>query len=385
MKKLVALFAIVPFMISCNKPEKIDLFKLKLNEPIKNVIDFNDTLFVGVETVEYPFCLLIETKKSQKYTFEGIDLKEQKVIFQIHSEKLKTDSISRFGGAHLDLRQIKNEKELTNTLRNFGAENKIYGVRVLVENPSLKSEILKKIESKYGKGIKNPNTDNGLYWNVKKENKYIFFAPDYDRLIILNSTNLSKTCYWDIFNGSIDFGGCDNEKYTQELIKNSTKPEDVKNKPVIKIDKNWNVNDFVIDKSTEEDFLKSSISKDFERIEEISGSSGNVNQIMYQDEYHDCYFYFNASLKNPENKKANANKGFALNDLKKVEISFENGLKTGMKFEEALKLFDKKTIKKTIKNEGELRFANYIIIKNGSHEVSLVFDEELRFTGMFIR
>ncbi|MNX06948.1 hypothetical protein D3C86_366220 [compost metagenome] len=385
MKNFLLVLVLFPFMISCNKQEKIDLLKLKLNEPIKNVVSFNDSLFVGVETVEYPFCLLVEVEKSPKYTFEGIDLEEQKVTFQIHSEKLKTDSITRFGGAHVDLKLIKDENEMNKTLKDFNAENKIYGVRIAVENASLKSEILKKIELKYGKGTKNPNTDNGLYWNVKKENKYIFFAPDYDRLIILNSTNLSKTCYWDIFNGLIDFGGCDNEQYTKDLVKNSTKPEDVKNKPVVKIDKNWNVNDLTIGKSTEEDFLKSQTSKDFERVEEINGSSGSVNQIMYQNEYHDFYFYFNTNLKNPENKKANVIKGFLLDNLKKVEISFENGLKPGMKFEEVLKLLDKKTVKKTIKNEGELSFANYIIIGNGQYEVSLVFNEELLFSGMHMR
>lgn len=385
MKRLLLLLAILPFMIFCNRPEKMDLLKLNLNEPIENVINFNDNLLVGVETVEYPFCLLIEVEKSEKYSFEGIDLKGLKIIFQISSEKLKTDSISRFGGAHIDLRPIKNENELKSTLSNFNAENKIYGVRIEMKTPSLKSEILKKIELKYGKGTKNPNTDNGLYWNLKKENKYIFFAPDYDKLIILNNTNLSKTCYWDIFNGLIDFGGCDNEKYTEELTKNRTKPEDVTNKPIIKIDKNWNINNLITGKTTEEDFVQSETSKNFERVEEINGSSGDINQIMYQNEYHDFYFYFTTNLKNPENKKANIIKGFLLDDLKKVEISFENGLKAGMKFDDALKLFDKKIIKKTIKNEGELSFANYIIIKNAPYEVSLVFNEKLLFSGMFVK
>ncbi|MXO04488.1 hypothetical protein [Flavobacterium sp. HBTb2-11-1] len=385
MKIHLFLLAILPFMISCTKPEKIDLSKLKLDEPLINLIEFNDSLLVGVETVEYPFCLFAEVEKSQKYTFDGIDLNEQKIIFQINSEKLRTDSISRFGGAHIDLERIKNGNELKNALRNFKAESNIYGVRIAIEDPNLKSEILKKIELQYGKGTKNPNTDNGLYWNVKEENKYIFFAPDYDRLIILNSTNLSKTCYWDIFNGLIDFGGCDNEKYTKELIKNSTKPEDVQNKPVVKIDRNWHLNTLIVGKSSEEDFLKSPISKNFERIEEINGSSGEMNQIMYQDEYHDFYFYFKVNPKDLENKKANSMKSYLLNDLKKVEISFENGLKAGMKFEDALKILDKKTIVKTIKNEGELRFANYIIIKNASYEVSLVFDENLLLSGIFVK
>ncbi|WP_264530284.1 hypothetical protein [Flavobacterium sp. N502540] len=380
MKQLL-LLAILPLMISCNGQKKIDVLKLNLNEPIKNVIDFNDNLRIGVETVEYPFCLLIEVKKSEKYSFEGIDLEGQKIIFQINAEKLKTDSISRFGGAHIDLKPIKNENELSNTLQNFNAENKIYGLRIEMKTPGLKSEILKKIELKYGKGTKNPNTDNGLYWNLKKENKYIFFAPDYDRLIILNNTNLSKTCYWDTFNGLLDFGGCDNEKYTQELMKNATKPEDTKNKPIIKIDKNWNLNNLIVGKSTEDDFVQSQTNKNFERMVEIDGSTGNVNEIMYQNEYHDFYFYLSASKKNPENRKENQIMGYAINDFRKVEISFENGLKTGMKFEDVVKLFDKNSI---IDYES-LKFANYIEIKNGPYKTTLNFDKKMLFSGMFVK
>ena len=385
MKKLLLLLAILPFIISCNGQEKIDLSKLSLNEPIEKTINFDDKLRVGIETVEYPFCLLLEVEKSEKYSFDGIDLKGQKIIFQINSEKLKTDSISRFGGAHIDLIPLKNQNELKSSLNNFKADNKIYGIRIEMKNQSLKSQILKKIVLKYGKGTKNPNTDNGLYWNVKKENKYIFFAPDYDRLIILNNTNLSKTCYWDTFNGLIDFGGCDNEKYTQELVKNSTKPEDVKNKPVIKIDKNWNINTLITGKSAEEELIQSEIGKSLERIEEIDGGTGNIKDIFYRDEYHDIYFYFTTNLKNTENKKTNIIKGFLLDDFKKVDISFENGLEVGMKFEDALKLFDKKIIKKTIINEGELSFANYIILKNDAYEISLVFNDKMVFSGMSVK
>lgn len=381
MKKLLLLLAILPFMILCSKPEKIDLSKLKLNESIEHVISFNDSLLVGVETVEYPFCLLIEVGKSKKYSFEGIDLQGQKIIFQINSEKLKTDSISRFGGAHIDLKPVRNENELMNTLRNFNTENKIYGVRIEMKTPGLKTEILKKIELKYGKGTKNPNSANGLYWNLKKENKYIFFAPNYDRLIILNNTSLSKTCYWDTFNGLIDFGGCDSEKYTKELTKNSTKPEDTKNKPLIKIDKNWNINNLVIGKSTEDDFVKSQTNKNFERMTEINGSTGDINQIMYQNEYHDFYFYLSANKMNPENRKENLIVGYAINDFRKVEISFENGLKTGMKFEDVVKLFDKSSI---IDYE-DLKFANYIEIKNERYKTTLNFDEKMLFSGMFVK
>jgi hypothetical protein len=65
MKKLLLLFAILPFMISCNGQEKIDLSKSTLNEPIEKIISYNDKLFIGIETVEYPFSLLVENDESK--------------------------------------------------------------------------------------------------------------------------------------------------------------------------------------------------------------------------------------------------------------------------------------------------------------------------------
>lgn len=385
MKKILLLLTILPFMISCNGQENIDLSKLNLNEPIEKIINYEDKLLIGIETVEYPFSLLIENKESKNYTFDGIDLKGQKIFFLINSEKLKTDSITRFGGAHIDLESIKSAKDLNENLKKYVADDKIYGIRIGIETQKLKTEILKKLQSKYGKGTKNPNTDHGLYWNIKNENKFIFFAPDYGRLIILNNTNLSKTCYWDNMNGLIDFGGCDKEKYFQDLVKNSTKPEDIKNKPVIKIDKNWNVNGLIVGKSTEEELTQSEIGKILERMEEIDGSTGNITNVFYRNEYHDIYFYFNSNLKNIENKKMNTIKGLLFDDLKKIDISFENGLKVGMKFEDALKLFDKNIIKETIINEGDLSFVNYIVLKNDPYEVSLVFNDKMVFSGISIK
>lgn len=225
MKYLCYIF--LSFLITaCSKPKKIDLSKLSLKEPIESVIDFKDKNALEVNTVEYPFCFLIEGKASGQFIFDGIDLKGQKVFFQVNAERLKTDSITKFGGGHFAMQGFKDKAELTKILKEYQANNNIYGFRVEMKSPDLKKEILKKLETRYGKGTKNPNTDHGLYWNVKKENKYVFYAPDYDRLIVLNSTDLSKTCYWDTMNGLIDFGGCNNEAYTKDLTKNRTDPKD---------------------------------------------------------------------------------------------------------------------------------------------------------------
>lgn len=378
MKKIILLLTILPFMISCNGQEKIDLSKSTLNESIGKIINYDDKLFIGVETVEYPFSLLIENEDCKNYTFDGIDLKGQKIIFQINSEKLKTDSITRFGGGHIDLVPLKSTGDLKEILKKYIADNKIYGVRIGIETQKLKTEILKKLQSKYGKGTKNSNTDNGLYWNIKNENKFIFFAPDYGRLIILNNTNLSKTCYWDTFNGLIDFGGCDNEKYTNELTKNRTKPEDIKNKPIIKIDKNWNVNGFITNKSTESDFVKSSTSKNFERML-TTDADENILALSYKNEYNDVYFYFETSDKNTDNPNKHILVGYYVADLSKIEVIFENGLKQGMKYEDVIKLFDKNQIL----NYADLKFSNYIEIKNEPYKITLNFDKENKFSAFY--
>jgi len=379
MKKLL-LLAILPFIFSCKGRGEIDLATLNLNEPIEKISSFDDALLIGVETVEYPFSLLLEVEKSKKYSFDGIDLKGQRIIFQIESEKLKTDSITRFGGGHIDLKSAKNINELNEVLKSYDAKSKIYGVRIELKTPELQANILKKLEAKYGKGTKNPNTDNGLYWNIKTQNKFVFYAPDYRRLIILNNTDLSKSCYWDIMNGLIDFGGCDNEKYMADLMKNATKPEDVKEKPTIKIDKNWNINALIVGKTTEEDFVKSATNKRFERITEIDGTTAKTNEIYYQNNYHDFYFYFAVSENDPDNQRENFINGYAINDFRKVDISFENGLKPGLKFDEVLKLLEKLKIA-----YHPVDFANYIEIKTSPYKVTLNFNDNMSLSGMFVK
>lgn len=366
-------------MIACNGQEKIDLSKLNLNEPIESLIDFKDKNALEVNTVEYAFCFLIEGKSSGKFTFDGIDLKGQKVYFQVNSERLKTDSITKFGGGHFAMQGFKDKTELVKILKEYKADDVIYGFRMEMKTPNLKKEILKKLEVRYGKGTKNPNTDHGLYWNVRKENKYIFFAPDYDRLIVLNKSNLSKNCYWDTMNGLIDFGGCDQETYTKDLTKNRTDSKDIKNKPVLKIDKNWNINGLSLGTSTEDDFVKSSTSKNFERL--ITwGPKGGLQEVMRENKYNNFYFYFTGGKNGENDQKNNILKGYSINDFEAVEISFENQLKKGMKGEDVLKAIDKNDI---IGDIG-LKNSNYLEIKNPTYKINLIFDDNKLFSSMYV-
>lgn len=174
MKKLLLLFAYLPLVLSCKNQNRIDLSQLQLNETVESLINFDDAKTIGVETVEYPFCLMIEISDGANYTFDGIDLTGQKVFFQINSELLKTDSLTQQGGGHIDVQSFKDKNELADILQKYQAANTVYGTRIEMKTESLKKQILAKLESKYGKGTQNPNTDNGIYWNVKKEHKYIF-------------------------------------------------------------------------------------------------------------------------------------------------------------------------------------------------------------------
>ncbi|SKB84136.1 hypothetical protein SAMN05660841_02629 [Sphingobacterium nematocida] len=373
---IILLFA----LCSCEKPEKVDLSTFKLNESIYGLYNATDTALIGVETIEYPYDLILEIKNPGKYSYEGIDLGQNRVLFLINSESLKTDSITRFGGAHYDMSVIASDrKPLQEKLMSYRADTTIYGVRIEMESEELQSTLLSKLETKYGKGTKNPNTDNGLYWNIKADNKFIFFAPDYHRLIILNNTHLSKTCYWDSFNGMIDMGGCDQEKYLQSLVRNATKPEDVKNKPQIKIDKNWNINGLVVGTSTEEDFTKSTLHTGSERMEEYDGTTAAPKEIYYQNKYHDIFFFFSPSKSNPENLKENSLQGYSISDFKKVNVTFDNQLKPGIKRADAIKLFDQTKIL----NYQDLKISNFLEIDHAPYKITLTFDEKDQISGIF--
>lgn len=365
--------------ISCSGQDKIDLSKLNLNELIEDVINFDDKKTIGIETVEYPFCLLIEIENSSIYNFDGIDLKGLRIFFQINSEQLKTDEHIKYGGGHIDLQYFKTKQELVEILKSFQAKNKIYGFRIEMDSDNLKTEILGKIENRYGTGIKNPNTANGLYWNVNDENKYIFYAPDYDRLVVINSSDLSKSCYWDGYNGVIDFGGCDYDEYIRDLTKNSMEPEDIEEKISLKIDQDWNVNELVLGKSSEPDFVKSSLNSNFEKATSISITDSDI-MVIYQNSYNNLYFYSTCNENETDNTSGNILKGYSIPNFDGVDIQFANGLKANLSKDEILKIFNNSQIE----NFDELKFSNYIEIKNNIYTIHLILNENDLFTSMYV-
>jgi hypothetical protein len=209
---------VLMLLASCQNP-KTDLAKLPLTQKAENVIHFSGNNKLGVERVCIPLDVVIETRKSDGYSFGNVHLKEATITFQIRSNKFRTDTSLRNQYAQYDVTPFKNAEELNALLLPFQSDGIIYGFQIEINTPALKVSLLNELIKLYSKGTRNPNTDNGLYWVIPNESKYIFFAVDYDRLIILNNTQLSKTYYWDNMNGTIDFGGCDKEAYLQGLMK----------------------------------------------------------------------------------------------------------------------------------------------------------------------
>jgi hypothetical protein len=218
-KRIILVVTLGLLGIACKSKPPIDLAKLALNEKIENVINFDDTNHIGIETMELPVAMMLETQGSSSYTFNGIVLENARIMFQVKSDKIRTDSAFHNGFATVNTVILKNQDSLRNYLKYYRADTTIYGFRLHLKTDEIKSKIKNELLKLYGQGTKNPNTDNGLYWNLKKESKFVLFAPDYDRLIIINNTDISKTCYWDNMNGLIDFGGCDKDEYDRTLLK----------------------------------------------------------------------------------------------------------------------------------------------------------------------
>jgi hypothetical protein len=217
--QLIKLTTIVVLGISCKSKPPVDLAKLALTEKIENVINFSDTNYIGIETMELPVAMMLETEGSNSFTFNGIALENARIMFQVKSDKIRKDSTIHSGGAYFSSVRLKNQDSLKKYLKEYEADSTVYGFRLRLTTDELKTKIKNELIKLYGAGTKNPNTDNGLYWHLKKENKFVLFAPDYDRLIIINNTNISKACYWDNMNGLIDFGGCDKDLYDRTLLR----------------------------------------------------------------------------------------------------------------------------------------------------------------------
>ena len=218
-KYLLALLIIPAALISCSEAPKprIDLAKLNLNEPVRSLINYNDAIVGGANTVEVPMAIVIEVDHSNSYSFNGIPLDSAEVTFQLNSAHFRADTSIHDGIGHYSIIKVKSDAAINKVIDHFKTDSVIYGYRVSIKTKQMKARILNELTKLYGKGSPNPTVHTGLYWNLKDKQRLILYAPDYDRFVVLNTTNLSKTCYQDNINGTLDFGGCNIDKYFDDL------------------------------------------------------------------------------------------------------------------------------------------------------------------------
>lgn len=217
MRKFLPL-VITVLLCACKQKAPVDLAKLKFTEKASDIINFSDKYTGGVDNVNAPFTFALEATETSSFTFNGFKIDSADVIFQLPSDKVRKEAASQTGG-HFEIAPVKTRDGLKRLLTKYKADSVICGYRVNVKGQQAQEAIKKQLTALYGPGTKNPNTDHGLYWNLKPLHRYIFFSPDYDMLIVMDNTHLSKTCYWDSMNGTIDFGGCNIEEYKKDLFK----------------------------------------------------------------------------------------------------------------------------------------------------------------------
>ena len=215
----ISLALLGTLMVACKKKTRIDLAKLSFKEKAGSIIDYNDRYAGGINTLESPLSFALQAVESSSFTFNGLPLDSVDIIFQLRSDKIRKDTSLYQGGASVNQAHIKDPGDLRRLLNKFQTDSVIYAYRVGIKTPKQQSAVLKELTKLYGPGTKNPNTDHGLYWYLKSLHHLIFFAPDYNWLIVVDNRNLSKTCFWDPSIGDIDLGGCDMAQYKANLLK----------------------------------------------------------------------------------------------------------------------------------------------------------------------
>ncbi|SDD98010.1 hypothetical protein SAMN05216464_103229 [Mucilaginibacter pineti] len=215
----ISLIALATLLLSCKDKPRVDLAKLTFTEKAESVINFDDRYAGGINTVDAPLSFALQASRSSSFSFNGMNIDSANIIFQMRSDKIRKDTSLYQSGGTADQDHVANSAELHKVLQKFRADSVIYAYRVGIKTKELQSAILKELIKLYGPGIKNPGTDNGLYWNMKSQHRFAFYAPDYRWLIVVDNTHLSKTCFWDAATGNIDFGDCDMAQYKTNLFK----------------------------------------------------------------------------------------------------------------------------------------------------------------------
>ncbi len=206
-------------LLSCQGKPRVDLARLTFRENAESIIQFDDRYLGGVNTVEAPLSFCLQAVRSSSFAFNGVALDGVDIVFQMRSDKIRRDTTLYQGGAMVDQERVENAAALQTVREKFGADSRIYAYRVGIKTKALQEALLRELTKLYGTGTKNPNTDRGLYWNLKAAQRFVFYEPDSRWLIVVDNTQLSKSCFWDPATGTVDFGGCDPERYQSALLK----------------------------------------------------------------------------------------------------------------------------------------------------------------------
>lgn len=215
----ISLAMVFLLMLSCKRKTQIDLAKLTFTEKAESIINYEDKYAGGINSLQSPLSFALQASGSSSFAFNGLRIDSADIIFQLRSDKIRKEPTLYQGGATLNQAPVGNPDELRRVLNKYQADSVIYAYRLGFKTKVLQSAILKELIKLYGPGVKNPNTDHGIYWNLKTLHRFVFYDPDYNSLIVVDNTNLSKTCFWDPTTGDMDFGGCDMEQYKATLLK----------------------------------------------------------------------------------------------------------------------------------------------------------------------
>ena len=219
-KNISISFALLCLLLfSCKEKVRVDLSKLTFTEKAENVINYDDKYFGGVNTIDAPLAFALQATRSSSFTFNGLKIDSAHITFLLRSDKIRKDTTLYQDGATADQEAVTNPADLQKLLKKFQADSVIYGYRLGIKTEALQSAVLKELIKLYGPGTKTHDTDHGLHWNLKAQHRFVFYAPDYRDLLVIDNTHLSKDCFWDPTTGNVDFGGCKIVEYKSNLLK----------------------------------------------------------------------------------------------------------------------------------------------------------------------
>jgi hypothetical protein len=216
---LIGITLISSLFFGCQEKPTVDLAKLNLTEKATTLINYEDGYKGGVNTMDAARAFALQASHSRSFSFNGQPLDTVGIVFLMRSDQIRKDTSLYQDGATINQDPVNSEADLQRVIRKFQAAGHIFGYQLKITKEAQQDLVLKELIKLYGRATKNPNTDKGLYWNLKSKQKLVLFNPEYQNLLIINYSGLSHSCFADFSTGLIDMGGCDFKQYAAELSK----------------------------------------------------------------------------------------------------------------------------------------------------------------------